>query len=802
MAKKKPKSSASVTAVAPATPTGETQTRVVAPKAIPVGALPTEMGKGDWTAILLALMMFFTPAVGVPHEYMLQDTLKSIVVACVAFFTLGIFFYRQRNRRDGLRWHFTMWLFLSLAAWAVGSMVWSHTYLAGVEASRWIVLSVIVFLSLNAFTRERVPLLASGVHFGAVAATVWAAAQFWGDWKGIPQGPPPASTFVNRNFYAEFVACTIPFGFYLLLTARKSAAVFVFSLTNAFVLVGIMMTGTRSAMIATGVGLILVGIAAYRYRKQLAFSGWSSGKKIMSITLIAITMGLLGLIPSKAKGFEYDGINAWQRAFFRASLLAKPTEYTSGSASVRKVMWLATARIIQQRPITGVGAGAWEVDIPLYQDPGSQLETDYYVHNEFLQLLAEYGIVGWFFLLSLLSYLSIAAIRTLRGKSAEEKAEAPLRIFILITLTAFFLVSNAGFPWRMASTGAMFALAVGALGASDARLGYRSIFAAVRMNWSPTLSQLGVSAAAVCMAVTLYITYYAAESERLIVLATKNALSITASGEPNNPKFDRVKKEVFKTIREGIDINPHYRKVTPMVADEAAKWGNWKEATWIWESVLGSRPYVVAIMANVARGYVVTGEPEKSLVYIERAKKIQPAVPSIWGAEINALVRMGKIPEAIAKSKEALKRDIVDTDVLNISIQAAISAKDWPFAIEALEAKKKHLPASVAESDAKIAQIYVAGLGDEKSGMKFYKSAVEAMPTPQERLNFLSSLPPQFIMKIGADYTALGIPPDVVARLTALRVQPAVAAPAAAAKPVAPAQSPPSGGFVPQPAKP
>ncbi len=56
-------------------------------------------------------------------------------------------------------------------------------------------------------------------------------------------------------------------------------------------------------------------------------------------------------------------------------------------------------RIIQKRPITGVGAGAWEVDIPLYQTEGSQLETDYYVHNEILQLLAEYGLVGWLFLL-------------------------------------------------------------------------------------------------------------------------------------------------------------------------------------------------------------------------------------------------------------------------------------------------------------------------------------------------------------------------------------------------------------------
>lgn len=32
---------------------------------------------------------------------------------------------------------------------------------------------------------------------------------------------------------------------------------------------------------------------------------------------------------------------------------------------------------------------------PRYQRVESQLETDYYAHNEILQLLAEYGLVGW-----------------------------------------------------------------------------------------------------------------------------------------------------------------------------------------------------------------------------------------------------------------------------------------------------------------------------------------------------------------------------------------------------------------------
>ena len=78
-------------------------------------------------------------------------------------------------------------------------------------------------------------------------------------------------------------------------------------------------------------------------------------------------------------------------------LLTSQIQADDYSLGIRFIMWKATSTIIQKRPLSGVGAGAWESDIPLYQAEGSQLETDYYVHNEFLQLLAEYGLVGWVF---------------------------------------------------------------------------------------------------------------------------------------------------------------------------------------------------------------------------------------------------------------------------------------------------------------------------------------------------------------------------------------------------------------------
>jgi O-antigen ligase len=746
MAKKKrnPSSPATPPARQPSPPTGAgTEASSPRPAAEPsrpaatvraAVPVPPEVVRGDWTVLILALMMFFAPALGVPHEEMLQDTLKSIVVAFGALGAALLFFWQQRNRRDGLRWHALMWLPLALMAWALGSMVWSHTYLGGVEAIRWFIFSILVWLGLNTLSRDRVPHLAWGVHWGAVLASLWTALQFWVDFKYFPQGPNPASTFVNRNFYAEFVVCTLPFSALLLARATGSAQIALLAFTTGFNIVAMFMTGTRSALVAFGFIVVLLPVILFLYRRQLAFTRWSSGSRILMFGVLFATVLGLGLVRSGNEKIlgehlsDQRGSNALERAFARSKSIAQTEEYTERSFSIRLIMWKATGRMIQARPLSGVGAGAWEVDIPLYQAEGSQLETDYYVHNEILQLLAEYGLTGWLFLLLLLAYLSNAAWRTLRNRSPEALAEAPIRALALLGMLSFLIVSNAGFPWRMASTGALFALLLAILAASDARLGYRGWRGALRLSWKPVYSQVLAVFVMLCLALAAYITQQAAASESKIVRAVKYALTVSQSADYQNPKWDKTKRELLTLIREGVDINPHYRKITPMVADELAKWGDWPNAVWIWESVIGSRPYVVALMTNTARGYVQMGQNEKAFAMIERAKKLQPKAPSVNSLEVVLKSRTGREPEALQQSREVIAQGNYDYDLVNAAYVLGARAKDWAFALKALELRRKGWPAQTVDSWLKEGNIYAAAVEvkDENKALAAYKAALAA----------------------------------------------------------------------------
>ena len=688
--------------------------------------------------MVLALTLFLAPAMGVPGEEMLQDTLKSMLVSLGVLAAALTFFWRRRNGitaggagdSSAPLWHPVVWLPLGLMAYALGSMAWSHTYLAAVEAIRWFVFSLLLWLGLNTFTQRRLPLLASAIHWGAVVASLWTVLQFLVDFGLFPQGPNPASTFVNRNMFAEYGVCTVPFSVWLLARARGQDQIAVRALGVAFNLVALMMTGTRSALLALAVLALLLPLIGFRYRAQLALPSWTRKEQALAAGIFLATVIGLGSVPTGNPKImaENHGRTAIERTTFRVASFSGQDEFTTGSGAIRLVMWQATGRMIADRPLTGVGAGAWEVDIPLYQSAGSQLETDFYAHNEFLQLIAEYGLAGWLFLLGLLYYLGTSAWKTWASGCTPD---ALPRALALASLLALLLVSGAGFAWRMASTGAIFAVALGILAATDltaAQAPASSITDQSRMPWGAGVARASMVATLLCLLLAAYISQQAAACERKIITAVKIALTISASGEPASPQWNDAKADLLQRVRDSVAINPHYRKITPLVADNLASWGDWKNALWIWESVLSSRPYVVAILSNVARGKSSLGDMDGAWRDMARAKAIQPAAPSVRSLEVLLLIQSGQLAKADSLVRQYLGSGSYDNDLLKLAYNVGERKGDWPLAIEALQLRNQLLPNQAAEGSLRIGHIYLLKLNDEAQALKAYRAALAAVP--------------------------------------------------------------------------
>lgn len=686
---------------------------------------------GDLAVSILAIMVFLAPAVGVPHVEMLQDTLKSSLVSIGALLAGLSLCWQQRQRTEAMQWHKLMWLPLALLIYALGSMLWSHPYLGGVEAVRWFIFSLILWVGLNTLSLERLPLLATGIHWGAVMASLWVGMQFWFDLRFFPQGAIPGSTFVNRNFFAEFVVGTLPFSVLLAAKARGTDQIALRVFTTAFNVLAVIMTGTRSAQLALLVLMLALPLILVLYHAHFEFPTWSRLQKLLAIVIVLGTLVGLGSIETRNVRLiaERSGATALNWTFIRAQSLTDQDEYTKGSGGVRRTMWMATTRLIADHPLRGVGAGAWEVAIPLYQAAGTQVETDFYAHNEILQLLAEYGLVGGLFLLALVSYLLRAAWTTWRDHSGAGQQEAPWRAMTLASLLALLLVSNAGFPWHLASTGALFALCLAILAASDLRLGPVWHSFVQRQPWQPRIACGALAILSVCTVLAVWITQQARACEADLVHALKIVESINRSGNPTDPKWDGRKAEVLQLARAGAAINPHYRKILSVIGDELARWNDWQNAKWVWETIIASRPNVVLLLANVSRAYVFTGDLTKAREYFERAKALQPRAPTLRSLELLLLASSGQYAQAASQARLYMQSDQVDPELVLSAFRLGAEAKDWTLAIEALQIRRARWPDLAADSWFALGQIYaLPEVHDIGLAQQAFQSALDVTP--------------------------------------------------------------------------
>ena len=251
-----------------------------------------------WVVGLLALTLFLAPAVGATSERLLQDTLKSMIVSFGVLLAALLWCWSMARNAEPPRWHALMWLPIGLMLYALGSMAWSHTYLAAVEAIRWFIFALLLWVGLNTLKPEHLPILVGGIHWGAVMASLWAALQFWADLKLFPQGPNPASTFINRNFFAEYAVCTLPFSAWLVVQGGGLGQVLLRVMTTALTVVTILMTGTRSALMALLMLMVLLPWALYRYRQQLGLTRWPALTRRLAPAMFVLIVLSLGLVES------------------------------------------------------------------------------------------------------------------------------------------------------------------------------------------------------------------------------------------------------------------------------------------------------------------------------------------------------------------------------------------------------------------------------------------------------------------------------------------------------------------------
>ncbi len=291
--------------------------------------------------------------------------------------------------------------------------------------SFFLILSYVIFAAvcLDFFRAERerkrvlLPLFVA-----AVIAAIYALAQRLGgdlpgwltDFKGRS-----FSSFGNPAFLGGYLVLLLPVAIWFLLTARSKWRYFAVGLT-ALLLAGLAASYTRGAWLGLAAGLPVFFVLYYYSRPE---------KRVLTPT-VAMIGGLVLLALLAFPG--------------NLARLVSIFDLFGEGAQGRFLMWRVTLAMIVDNPFLGIMPGSYLYLYPEYQIPLVSLYRYLFTgqaHNDYLQLLAEFGLVGFTLLL-----LPLWGLTRRLGQSWRERRPSGMEAALLGGLVALAVHALFNFP--------------------------------------------------------------------------------------------------------------------------------------------------------------------------------------------------------------------------------------------------------------------------------------------------------------------------------------------------------------------
>jgi O-antigen ligase len=240
----------------------------------------------------------------------------------------------------------------------------------------------------------------------------------------------------HRNLLSEMLVMSLPFSlaaFVLQKNVWKWAGLFSFIMS----LVVVILLLTKTAWLAFIIASLFTLILFLNYYPLFEF-----GRKVwLKVAAGCLIFGVLtGMVL-----FIYTRIDSWETLEKQTYWLRN---YKFGSSLERVDLWEKSMHMYRDHIFTGVGTGNWKVLLPSYGNDGLRSEEGQIFftrpHNDFVGVLAENGIIGFFayslFFLILLFY-TVRAVK--KGETPGDKLFA---LFLFAGVLSYLVIALLSFP--------------------------------------------------------------------------------------------------------------------------------------------------------------------------------------------------------------------------------------------------------------------------------------------------------------------------------------------------------------------
>ncbi len=197
-----------------------------------------------------------------------------------------------------------------------------------------------------------------------------------------------SATYICPNHFAGLLEMMIPFAVsYAIMSRLKVTWKCIIGASGLVMITAMVFTQSRGGWAALGAGMITVGLVSIRKVKVPV---------VALATPAIITAALLVFLLASTPTLKERVTETFQE---------EDTSYAN-----RKYAWLDTLEMAKHNFILGSAPGTYKYAFTRYQRPGYFVQVNH-AHNDYLQTLAEYGIIGLMIVMAMIVIVSRTAGR-------------------------------------------------------------------------------------------------------------------------------------------------------------------------------------------------------------------------------------------------------------------------------------------------------------------------------------------------------------------------------------------------------
>jgi len=273
-----------------------------------------------------------------------------------------------------------------------------------------------------------------------------------------------------------------------------------------------------------------------------------------------------------------------------------------------------------------------------------------YAHNEFIEVLAETGVIGGIVFIALILAAFVGAVRV--SVRHPEPDWARLGLGITVGMTAFMVQNMFGVTFRETGTVAFFWLSLGLLAVAQARMRPGEEAASgpsLRERTFRPLSPAPLAALVIAaMTILVVLAWLGARPLR------SNVLVRQAEAEAKQGRY----QEAAQLADRAMALNPYSVRVYYVAA---FAWGSLGDAERSMEAnrkALAVLPGNASVYYNLGVNYKQLGRLEDASKSFARAIELMPTSMRQYAAMAETLLEMGRYEDALAYAEKAVQLDL------------------------------------------------------------------------------------------------------------------------------------------------